>query len=102
MHLLVPIVHVEEHDDVDDIPRARRLHQSAVWRLIEQICSYEVVLEAVFVAKQLVKHLYGSCTVCKGLTAVITAAIPTAGIPRETYQYSTLCTIKDRSAAKSC
>ena len=51
MHLLVPIVHVEEHDDVDDIPRARRLHQSAVWRLIEQICSYEVVLEAVFVAK---------------------------------------------------
>ena len=44
---------MEEHDDVDDIPRALRLHQSAVWRLIEQICGYEAVLEAVFVAKEL-------------------------------------------------
>ena len=44
---------MEEHDDVDDIPRARRLYQSAIWRLIEQICSYEAVVEAVFVAKEL-------------------------------------------------
>ena len=53
LHLLVPIVHVEQHDDVDETLRARRLHQPAVWRLIEQICSYEAVLETVLVVKEL-------------------------------------------------
>lgn len=44
---------MEEHDDVDNMPRAGRLYQSAFWRLIEQICSYEAVLETVFVTKEL-------------------------------------------------